>query len=236
MPQPLPHCSPPPHRRVATLLALAASAAASSAMGAPTVPEGECNTGDEVGLLSVQLRRGVRHSVVSMEPSVVASARPTLPMKDEDSAASQVSPLHSVLASSSSREAIRDLTGTEPSHSPIVVATARELKGTGAFSFSAVDSFMPTNTFREEASGEDRSPIAMSAWLPVALQTLAQAQLWLTCAGGIMVAFALNRARAVFTYYNHQTSQVKEGSTPVIAQNWRIDPDMVRSSAWNSAG
>lgn len=165
---------------------------------------------------------------------MVPSARPTMPMIDLQSLASRVSSSSTDLGASPNRGTSQDSAGEEPSHSPIVVATAREVKGTGAFSFSVADSFMPADTFREETSREGQTSTSAGSQFPMALQALAQAQLWLTCAGGIMVAFALNRARAVLAYYAHQNSQAKEGSTSFVS--WRIDPDMVRSSAWNSAG
>merc|ERR1719424_1724011 len=126
-------------------------------------------------------------------------------------------------------------TEPSPNQSPIVVQRARAVKASSvnAFTFSSpADVFMsdPGDSFRAGDSGRKEEQLPVQ--LPMYLQALAQAQLWITCAGGIMVAFALNRARAVLAHYaNQQHSQVKEGSFV----SWRIDPDMVRSSAFNTA-
>jgi len=185
---------------------------------------------DVMGMVQVELRRAWQSPRLSMEPHALprspslgpalsatsspsrtderSGAKPWLPVKDE---------------------------GAASSHGQIVVAKARAISASslvdsGAPSFDAfsspADMFMPTDG--SNAGGSSNA----SSQLPIYLQVLAQAQLWITCAGGIMVAFALNRARAVLNYYAQQQSQVNEGSFV----SWRIDPRMVHCSALNSAG
>jgi len=215
-------CRPLPLlQRFAVFLAAAAASAAvplpEAALG-PTIPGALDGEGcDVVGLVQVQLRRLWQPPRLSMDPS-------SLPR----------SPSLEAAPAATSSLSMQD-EGAASNHGQIVVAKARAIKasslvGSGAPSFGAfsspADMFMPTDG--SSAGGASNA----SSQLPIYLQALAQAQLWITCAGGIMVAFALNRARAVLNYYAQQHSQVNEGSFV----SWRIDPRMVHCSALNSAG
>jgi len=191
------------------LLAAAAIAVASSASDIQCGVDEAAAEGacDELGLMMVEMRRVKKQPMLGVERLV----------PPQSSSMPSGKPL--------------DLQGPLSSHHPIYVATATEVTGS-AFSFSASEGVfgMPGNTF---GSFDGDSSSALSQF-PV-LQVLAQ-RFWLTFAGGVMIVsiVALNRARTTMIDHaqHKKKTQVKQGTF----LSWRIDPDMVRSSACNSAG
>lgn len=194
---------------------------------------------DEVGLLS--MRRLWKSRRGNMEPSAASVTSRTPPTSMEW-------PYSKTAATS--RESVKaagggipqaSSKGSSPSDSSMVVAEEKVVdpSSLGGFRFSsAADVWLPGSTGSDsvpvngfDGMGEPTSSV--SQWSTY-LQSLAQAQLWLACAGGIMIAFALNRARAVLSDWAQNSVQAKD--TPMIKVKWHVDHNMVRSSALNSAG
>lgn len=247
------HCRPYLHLWLTTLLTGAAVAAtfpaAVATSGAAVTTSLGDEGSDEVGLMAVNTNRVWRLKGASMEPSAAARS---LPVKSPagvgiDGAQAQRIPL-----ALNRGTAVKSPTGTgfdvvqahrtPPAESggAIVVAAEKVIQPSSLAAFqlaSAGDVWLPgdSDTFRvSSSSGPSGSSTASG--LPALISALAQAQLWLACSGGIMIAFALNRARAGLTHYAQQSSQGKQSPLAQFGMSWRVDHNMVRSSALNSAG
>jgi len=235
------------HLWLATLLTGAAVAAtfpaavatSSSAVATALDDEG----GDEVGLMTVRTSRVWRAKGASMEPSAAARS---LPVKSTVGVGFGAAQLHRMALAASGGTTVKLPTGegfdAAQAHGiplaanggQVVVAAEKVVQPSSLAAFQLPgDDWLP---------GDDRDRVSSSSGpstvtgLPALISALAQAQLWLACAGGIMIAFALNRARAGLTHYAQQSSQAKQSPLAQFGMSWRVDHNMVRSSALNSAG
>lgn len=219
----------PPYLQLRLVTLLTAAAVAATFPTAVATPRAALATvlddddGDEVGLMTTKMSRVYHSRASSMEPSVASSSSPV------------TSPGVVGFKSAQAREI-----PLAASQGRIVVAEEKAVKPSslGAFELSsAADVWLPGNgdTFRVSSPSSPSKPSTATGF-PALISALAQAQLWLACSGGIMIAFALNRARAGLTHYAQQSSQAKQSPLAQFGMSWRVDHNMVRSSALNSAG